>query len=134
MALKFRRMAQTVTSLGFKVQTHKCHLSQQGKTVFQNSCHGSVTKPMWPPNILPHTSSLPFSLPSKCGLVATLKPGWGIRKQPIFEKQDLICLRICCNSGCCLSDTWIMKNQCNVFFKSLIRISNSDFYKNNKTV
>lgn len=47
---------------------------------------------------------LPLSLPSKCGLVATLRPGCGIKKQPILLKQERMCFLICCNSGCCLSE------------------------------
>lgn len=47
---------------------------------------------------------VPLSLPSKCGLVATRRPGCGIRKHPILLKHDRMCFRICCNSGCCLSD------------------------------
>uniref|UniRef100_A0A182J1Q7 Uncharacterized protein n=1 Tax=Anopheles atroparvus TaxID=41427 RepID=A0A182J1Q7_ANOAO len=43
--------------------------------------------------------------PSKLGLIATVRPGWGIRKQAISEKQDVMCRRSDCSSGCCLSDT-----------------------------
>lgn len=53
-----------------------------------------------------YEDTLPDSLPSKLGLVATFSPGCGIRKQLMSEKQDFICLRIDCNSGCCLSETY----------------------------
>lgn len=49
---------------------------------------------------------LPDNLPSKLGFVATFNPGWGIRKQLISEKHDLICFLIDWSSGCCLSDIW----------------------------
>lgn len=42
----------------------------------------------------------PLSLPSKYGLVATLSPGCGSRKQPILEKQEWMCFLTFCNSSC----------------------------------
>ena len=45
----------------------------------------------------------PDSLPSKCGLVATFSPGWGIRKQPILWKHEWMCFLNCCSSMCWLS-------------------------------
>jgi len=49
---------------------------------------------------------IPDNFPSNSGLVATLSPGWGIKKQDISEKHDLMCFLNDCSSGCCLSDTW----------------------------
>lgn len=42
----------------------------------------------------------PFSRPSKLGLVATLRPGCGRRKQPRFEKQLWMCFLTFCSSSC----------------------------------
>lgn len=50
-------------------------------------------------------NKLPERRPSNSWLVATLRPGWGIRKQEMSVKQDLMCLRSDWSSGCCLSDT-----------------------------
>jgi hypothetical protein len=49
---------------------------------------------------------IPDNFPSKSGFVATLSPGWGIKKQDMSEKHDLMCFLSDCSSGCCLSDTW----------------------------
>uniref|UniRef100_A0A6B0UW33 Putative secreted protein n=1 Tax=Ixodes ricinus TaxID=34613 RepID=A0A6B0UW33_IXORI len=49
-------------------------------------------------------SSMSASRPSKAGAVATLRPGWGMRKQPISEKQERMCLRSCCSSWCWRSE------------------------------
>ena len=51
--------------------------------------------------------SWPFSRPSKYGLVATLRPGWGSRKQPMLEKQEWMCFLTFCNSSCWFCFTWI---------------------------
>lgn len=45
--------------------------------------------------------SIPQSCPSNVGLVETLSPGWGMRKQAISSKQDLMCFLTCNNSECC---------------------------------
>lgn len=46
----------------------------------------------------------PRILPSKSGLVATLRPGWGIRKQEMLVKQEWMCLRTFCSSSCWFSE------------------------------
>ena len=43
---------------------------------------------------------LPLSLPSKWGLVATFRPGWGKRKQLMLEKQEWMCFLTFCSSSC----------------------------------
>lgn len=48
--------------------------------------------------------SVPVIRPSKCGLVATLRPGWGIRKQEMLVKQEWMCLRTFCSSSCWFSE------------------------------
>ena len=45
----------------------------------------------------------PFKLPSNVGFVATFSPGWGIKKQPMSLKHDLMCLLTCISSECCFS-------------------------------
>lgn len=52
---------------------------------------------------------LPFNLPSKFGFVATLRPGWGNRKQPRLLKQEWICFLTFCSSSCWFCFTWRKK-------------------------
>lgn len=51
----------------------------------------------------------PFNLPSKLGLVATLRPGCGKRKQPRFEKQLWMCFLTFCSSSCWFCFTYGQK-------------------------
>lgn len=48
--------------------------------------------------------NVPLILPSKWGLVATLRPGWGIRKQEMLVKQEWMCLRTFWSSSCWFSE------------------------------
>ena len=52
----------------------------------------------------------PFSFPSKFGLVATFKPGWGSRKQEILVKQEWMCFRTFCSSSCWFPETCSSKS------------------------
>ena len=47
----------------------------------------------------------PSSFPLKSEEVATVRPGWAMRKQPMYSKQSFRCRRSFCNSSCCLSCT-----------------------------
>lgn len=46
------------------------------------------------------SANSPVSLPSKQGLVATLSPGCGSRKQAMWEKQEWMCFLTFCSSSC----------------------------------
>ena len=49
---------------------------------------------------------VPDSRPSKCLSVATLRPGWGIKKQETLSKQEWMCLRTNCSCSCWVSVTY----------------------------
>lgn len=49
---------------------------------------------------------VPLSLPSKLGLVATRRPGWGSRKQLMLEKQEWMCFLTFWSSSCWFCFTW----------------------------
>lgn len=64
--------------------------------------------------------NIPASCPSNVGLVATLRPGCGIRKQAILSKQDLMCFLTCKSSECCLGFVWNRITQRRHVTKSII--------------
>jgi len=61
---------------------------------------------------------VPASRPSKCLSVATLRPGWGIKKQATQLKQEWICLRTSCSCSYWESVTYIINSKHNINFKS----------------
>lgn len=56
--------------------------------------------------------SSPLNLPSNFGLVATFRPGWGIRNPLMWLKQLRTCCLSCCNSACWPSATYIEEHTC----------------------